>query len=67
MQPSGIPDTRNYEWSPRKNNARQQSGELLYFISGFLSLQLELQNFVSSTGLGTHSLTHSPTHSPTHS
>lgn len=47
MHPSAIPDTRNYEWTPLKGTApRQQSGELLYFTSGFLTLQLELQNFI---------------------
>ena len=31
----------------RRAPPRQQSGELLYFLSGFLSLQLEVQNFFS--------------------
>ena len=31
---------------------RQQSGQLLYFLSGFLSIQLEIQNFLSLVGLG---------------
>jgi hypothetical protein len=37
----------------RRAPPRQQSGELLYFLSGFLSLQLEIQNFFAlytSTG-----------------
>eukprot|EP01031_Cornospumella_fuschlensis_P031567 gene31569-38152_t len=42
MPPNSIPDTRNYDWSPLKRNlARAQSGELLYFLSGFLSLHYE--------------------------
>jgi hypothetical protein len=53
MLPSAIPDTRNFEWSPRRSGTlRQQSGQLLYFLSGFLSIQLEVQNFISSVGLG---------------
>ena len=54
MSPSAIPDTRNFEWSPRKSfgSYRQQSGQLLYFLSGFLSLQLEVQNFLAAAGLG---------------
>ena len=55
MHPSAIPDTRNFQFSPMKNNAgtpRLASGQLLYFISGFLTLQLETQNFLSSQGLG---------------
>jgi len=47
MSPGSVPDTRNLEWSPiRGSNPRQQSGELLYFTSGFLSMQLEIQNFL---------------------
>ena len=51
---AAIPDTRNIEWSPRKSfgSYRQQSGQLLYFLSGFLTLQLEIQTFLASTGLG---------------
>lgn len=53
MHPSAIPDTRNFKWSPLKSGAsRVQSGQLLYFISGFLTLQLELQNFLSVVGKG---------------
>ena len=53
MLPSAVPDTRNFEWSPRKSGSiRQQSGQLLYFLSGFLSIQLEMQNFLSAVGLG---------------
>ena len=53
MHPSAIPDTRNFKWSPLKSGAsRVQSGQLLYFISGFLTLQLELQNFLSLVGKG---------------
>ena len=54
MSPSAIPDTRNFEWSPRKSfgSYRQQSGQLLYFLSGFLSLQVEVQNFLAAAGLG---------------
>lgn len=53
MLPSAVPDTRNFEWSPRKSGTlRQQSGQLLYFLSGFLSIQLEVQNFLSCIGLG---------------
>jgi hypothetical protein len=53
MLPSAVPDTRNFEWSPRKSGTlRQQSGQLLYFLSGFLSIQLEVQNFLSCVGLG---------------
>ena len=49
MHPASIPDTRNFEWSPIDRSAptRQQSGQLLYFISGFLSIQVELQNFLT--------------------
>lgn len=36
----------------RRAPPRQQSGELLYFISGFLSLQLEVQNFFALTSNG---------------
>jgi hypothetical protein len=46
MPPDAVPDTRNFEWSPLKRNLiREQSGELLYFLSGFMSLQLELENY----------------------
>lgn len=46
MHPSSIPDTRNFEWTPMKHGRkRQQSGQLLYFVSGFLTLQLEIQNY----------------------
>lgn len=31
---------------------REQSGQLLYFLSGFLTLQLEIQNFLASVGVG---------------
>eukprot|EP01038_Epipyxis_sp_PR26KG_P009362 gene9362-12613_t len=53
MHPSSIPDTRNYEWTPlQRRSFNQQSGQLLYFISGFLTFQIEFQNFLSSLGLG---------------
>lgn len=53
MPPSAISDTRNFERSPLKGGwHREQSGQLLYFLSGFLSLQLEAQNFFSVSGLG---------------
>ena len=53
MHPSAIPDTRNFEFSPLKaGSPRMQSGQLLYFMSGFLTIQLEMQNFLSSQGLG---------------
>jgi ABC-type lipoprotein export system ATPase subunit len=54
MHPSSIPDTRNYKWSPLKGRSisKLQSGQLLYFISGFLTFQLELQNYFSIYGLG---------------
>lgn len=32
----------------RRAPPRQQSGELLYFLSGFLTLQLEIHNYFSS-------------------
>ena len=39
--------------------SKYESGELLYFVSGFLSLQLELQNFLYLSGYGgTHIRTH---------
>jgi hypothetical protein len=47
MHPSVLPDTRNLEWSPLKGSSpRQYSGELMYFTSGFLTLQLEVQRFL---------------------
>jgi len=54
MHPASIPDTRNFEHSPinRHINTRQQSGQLLYFTSGFLTLQLEVQNFLAFWELG---------------
>jgi hypothetical protein len=54
MHPAAVPDTRNYEYSPLNRHllSRQQSGQLLYFTSGFLTLQLELQNFLAYSGLG---------------
>ena len=57
MHPSTVPDTRNIKWSPRKQGAggmldRRQSGQLLYFTSGFLTLQMEIQNYLSILGLG---------------
>jgi len=54
MHPAAVPDTRNFEHSPinRHLNLRQQSGQLLYFTSGFLTLQLEVQNFLASWHLG---------------
>ena len=53
MHPASIPDTRNFKWSPLKSGtSRIQSGQLLYFISGFLTLQLELQNYLATMGKG---------------
>lgn len=54
MHPAAVPDTRNFEHSPinRHLNSRQQSGQLLYFTSGFLTLQLEVQNFLAHWHLG---------------
>lgn len=54
MHPASVPDTRNYEYSPLNRHllSRQQSGQLLYFTSGFLTLQLEVQNFLAYAGLG---------------
>lgn len=47
MPPSAVPDTRNMQWSPlQRALIPQQSGELLYFLSGFLTIQLEFQNFL---------------------
>ena len=50
MNPATVPDTRNIEWSPLKSVdlllQRQQSGQLQYALSGFLSLQLEVQGFL---------------------
>lgn len=47
MHPLAIPDTRNIAWTPLKRSIpRQQSGQLLYFTSGFLSLQHEVQHFL---------------------
>jgi hypothetical protein len=47
MHPSAVPDTRSTEYSPinRHTTGRQDSGQVLYFTSGFLTLQLELQNY----------------------
>lgn len=54
MNPSSVPDTRNSEWSPLKSVdlllQRQQSGQLQYALSGFLSLQLEVQGFLGDAG-----------------
>ncbi len=56
MHPSAVPDTRNFDWTPLKRvSSRFQSGELLYFTSGFLSLQLELQQFIERIQYGTNS------------
>lgn len=53
MEPAVVADTRNYEWSPRKNPLpRSQSGQLLYFISSFLTFQLEIQNFLAYLNFG---------------
>lgn len=54
MHPAAVPDTRNYEISPinRHGSSRQQSGQLLYFTSGFLTLQMEMQNFLAHWQLG---------------
>ena len=53
MHPGSVPDTRNFENSPFMNYlTRQQSGQLLYFTSGFLSLQMEIQNFLGAWKLG---------------
>jgi hypothetical protein len=61
MNPSSIPDTRNFDWTPLKRvSSRLQSGELLYFTSGFLSLQLELQQFIENIQFG-HSISTIPT------
>lgn len=48
MHPGSIADTRNIvAWSRLKRSLpRPQSGQLLYFTSGFLSLQMELQDFM---------------------
>lgn len=48
MHPSFLPDTRNHMWDPliRKPLPEYSSGNLLYFTSGFLSLQLEIMRFV---------------------
>jgi hypothetical protein len=48
MHPLATPDTRNIAWSPLKRSlSRQHSGQLLYFTSGFLSLQIEMQRFIT--------------------
>ena len=54
MHPAAIPDTRNYEYSPLNRHllSRQESGQLLYFTSGFLTLQIEIQNFLAHWQLG---------------
>lgn len=54
MHPAAVPDTRNFEYSPLNRHllSRQQSGQLLYFTSGFLTLQLEVQNFLASSSSG---------------
>jgi hypothetical protein len=42
-------------WSPRKQGgrgSRMQAGQLLYFTSGFLTMQLEVQNYLSSLVIG---------------
>eukprot|EP01039_Chlorochromonas_danica_P011157 gene11157-12437_t len=50
MPPSSVPDTRNYEWSPLKRAlVPQQSGHLLYLLSGFLPLQLEIEAFLQTS------------------
>lgn len=47
MHPSAVPDTRNYIWSSRLDIPTVAgSGEMLYFTSGFLSLQFEFQSFL---------------------
>lgn len=47
MHPLSVPDTRNIAWSPIKRyTPRQLSGQLLYFTSGFLSLQFEIQRYL---------------------
>lgn len=64
MRPSTLPDTRNFmyvyhcdrrvgvtlcRWSSRRTILpRVESGQLLYFISGFLSIQIEVHNFLAS-------------------
>lgn len=47
MHPLSVPDTRNIAWSPiKRSTPRQLSGQLLYFTSGFLSLQFEIQRYL---------------------
>lgn len=47
MPPGSVPDTRNYAWSPLKRAlVPQQAGAVLYFLSGFLSVQIDVQNFL---------------------
>ena len=45
-----------YRWSPRKHGGGShtslQAGQILYFTSGFLTIQLEIQNFLSLYGIG---------------
>ena len=50
MHPASIPDTRNTIWSPRSNRIPNaiESGTLLYFASGFLSLELEIGSYTAS-------------------
>jgi hypothetical protein len=54
MHPAAVPDTRNFEYSPINRHllTRQESGQLLYFTSGFLTLQIEIQNFLAHYQLG---------------
>lgn len=48
MHPSAVPDTRNFIWSPRLDFPMVAgAGEMLYFTSGFLSLQYEFQSFLN--------------------
>jgi hypothetical protein len=62
FHPASIPDSRNKMWSPRKHgggtHTSLQAGQLLYFTSGFLSIQLEIQNFLSTVGLGREIVSH---------
>ena len=52
MNPSYVPDTRSFSWQPSRYYNPLSSGQLQYLLSGFLSLQLEFQNFLASSGYG---------------
>jgi ABC-type multidrug transport system ATPase subunit len=54
MHPISVPDTRSYAWDPVKDAGMNalDTGQLLYYTSGFLSLQMELQNYFSTTPVG---------------